>query len=267
MTVKKTHEEFLKELKALRGNAFTVYSRYKANNVPVLVEHSLPECGYMFWIEPITLLRGTNEKCPMCLANQKHQTFCKRVEEITRGEYWPISWFKELHYEVLMYHKLCRKSWRVLPSNFLAGSRCPYCHCSSVEAQVAKHLTYIGAPYVMKHTIPGCKYINPLRFDFIILYHPLWQKDNNIACVIEIDGPQHDHPVEHWGGKATFEKLLIRDKIKDEFCAQNGIRLIRIHHSDFGHIEEILDRELSSLIHNVVDEQGYENFAIPLSFS
>lgn len=58
-----------------------------------------------------------------------------------------------------------------------------------------------------------------LRFDF---YLP---KNN---CCIEIDGRQHREPVDKFGGETTFNELIQNDNIKNEYCKNNNIKLIRI---------------------------------------
>ncbi len=55
---------------------------------------------------------------------------------------------------------------------------------------------------------------------------------------IEYQGIQHFEPVEHWGGKASLEKAMERDKRKKRLCKKNGIKLI------FFYYNEELSREL-----------------------
>ena len=45
---------------------------------------------------------------------------------------------------------------------------------------------------------------------------------------IEFDGIQHFEPRDAFGGKVEFEKTKLRDKIKDDYCKNNGLSLIRI---------------------------------------
>lgn len=59
----------------------------------------------------------------------------------------------------------------------------------------------------------------PLRFDF---YLP----DYN--CCIEYDGEQHYYPIEYFGGQKIFETQQYRDNIKDLYCREQGIKLLRI---------------------------------------
>lgn len=58
-----------------------------------------------------------------------------------------------------------------------------------------------------------------LRFDFYL---------KEQSTVIEFDGRQHYEPVEIFGGDAVFEDLKNRDQIKNDFCEENNITMIRI---------------------------------------
>jgi very-short-patch-repair endonuclease len=61
---------------------------------------------------------------------------------------------------------------------------------------------------------------------------------------IEYDGRQHFEPIEYFGGFYSLEKQRIKDKIKDNFCKNNNIKLIRIPYYEFDNIEKILNYSL-----------------------
>ena len=82
-----------------------------------------------------------------------------------------------------------------------------------------------------KRTSFGCKDVNKLRFDF---YLPEYN-----TC-IEFDGLQHFKPIERFGGVEYFEDIKKKDKIKNEFCFDNKIELIRISYKNLGKVEEVL---------------------------
>lgn len=96
-------------------------------------------------------------------------------------------------------------------------------------------------------TLNGCKNIRSLKFDFII-----YDNNNNIICVIETDGPQHDeeeykkHRFENI--MEPFEVIKQRDKLKNEFCKENDIPIIRIPYNKFNILEEFIKNELSEFI-------------------
>jgi len=47
---------------------------------------------------------------------------------------------------------------------------------------------------------------------------------------IEYQGIQHFEPIEHWGGKASLAKVIVRDKKKKRLCSKNGIKLIYFYY-------------------------------------
>lgn len=80
----------------------------------------------------------------------------------------------------------------------------------------------------------------PLPFDF---YLPSYN------IVIELDGEQHFKPVRFGGisHKEAIEQFKIRklhDKIKNQFCKNNNIRLVRIPYYNIKEIPNIIDKML-----------------------
>ena len=63
----------------------------------------------------------------------------------------------------------------------------------------------------------------PLPFDF---YLP----EQN-TC-IEFDGLQHFKPIDWFGGVETFLYIQKNDRLKDEYCLNNSIKLLRIKYND-----------------------------------
>lgn len=60
-----------------------------------------------------------------------------------------------------------------------------------------------------------------LRFDFYV--------DNGFEqYLIEFDGKQHYYPVEFWGGVEGLKDLRFRDNLKNQYCKDHNIPLIRI---------------------------------------
>ena len=58
---------------------------------------------------------------------------------------------------------------------------------------------------------------------------------------IEYDGQQHYKPIEKFGVEKAFEKTKFRDVIKNNYCKDNNINLLRIPYWDYNNIEKILN--------------------------
>lgn len=104
------------------------------------------------------------------------------------------------------------------------------CGCvqSRGEELLSRILSEMNISFVKEKKFKDC--INPktersLRFDF---YLP----DYNIC--IEYDGIQHFQKTNY--SHEDFEDRIIRDKIKDNFCKENQIRMIRFNKDDFNKI-------------------------------
>lgn len=75
------------------------------------------------------------------------------------------------------------------------------------------------------------KNIEKIYFDF---YLPKYR------TVIEFDGKQHYEPISFFGGVDVYNRLKINDKIKNDYCEENYIDLIRIKYDQVERIFEIL---------------------------
>lgn len=135
---------------------------------------------------------------------------------------------------------ICKKhgSWWQAPYNHLSERGCRFCFSRSKgEIKVENFLIENKINFSTEKTFNDCK--NPktntkLRFDFYLI-------DKNIC--IEYDGQQHFKAVDMWGGEPALKKSKKRDKIKDEYCKNNNIHLLRISYK-----ENIFDKLKNLLI-------------------
>lgn len=96
------------------------------------------------------------------------------------------------------------------------------CGClykSKGEMYIEEVLKENNINYIPQKRFDDCRNKKTLPFDF---YLP----DNNVC--IEYDGSQHFSPVEYWGGEKRYNDLKINDEIKNQYCKDKGINLIRI---------------------------------------
>jgi hypothetical protein len=221
-------EEFIKKAKKVHGNK---YEYDKVNYVqarkPVIV--TCPEHGD-FPITPDNLLR--NKGCKECgnIARAKSQS--SNTEEF-------VSKSKQIHGNKYDYSKveyinnttpveiICpiHKSFFQSPQNHLANKGCAKCNESHGEKFVSNLLTSNKINFTTQHKFVDCTnkskngYCRKLPFDFYI---------PELNTCIEYDGQQHFEPLNIFGGNETFENQKKRDKIKNQYCKKNGIKLIRI---------------------------------------
>jgi len=128
----------------------------------------------------------------------------------------------------------CNHIWNVKLNNFISHkSGCPKCNTSKGENKIETILKEKNIQYETQKIFYGCIDKGFLKFDF---YLP------NINTCIEFDGEQHFKSFKFFGGKEKLKQNKKRDEIKNQYCLENNIDLIRIPYYEFDNIEEILKR-------------------------
>ena len=122
---------------------------------------------------------------------------------------------------------ICENVYFGKPYNLLKGvCGCRNCNKSNGERIISLYLMEHDIYYETEKVFDDCRYKRPLRFDFYI-------PDFNIA--IEYDGKQHFEPVRFkkcQNPEENFRSTKIRDEIKNQYCKENNIALIRISYMD-----------------------------------
>jgi hypothetical protein len=116
--------------------------------------------------------------------------------------------------------------------NVSAG--CPKCHESKGEMKIRIYLENNNIDYEYQKRYKNCKYKLPLSFDFYLPHYNL--------C-IEYDGVQHykrDTLFEIETDDVNLNKRKLKDNIKNKYCIDNGIKLLRIPYWEYKNIENIL---------------------------
>lgn len=177
------------------------------------------------------------QKCPYCNGSKRNtEQFIKKCIKIHGDKY---------NYDGVNYinsrtkvdiicdnHGLFTQS----PNSHLNGGKgCPICNHSKGENIIKQYLDKINIEYIEQKTFNKCEFKKELRFYF---YLP------NYNICIEYDGKQHFESIEYFGGDERFKKQLKCDEIKNKYCRNNNIKLIRIPYYNFKNINTILKREL-----------------------
>lgn len=107
------------------------------------------------------------------------------------------------------------------PNDHLNGSGCPKCSTSKGEKIIINYLTENNIDFEYQYKV------NKYYYDFYLPYYDTY---------IEYDGIQHYEPISKFGGQEEFNKIKIRDEIKDKLVD----KLIRISYNDKENISEKL---------------------------
>lgn len=138
----------------------------------------------------------------------------------------------------------CGNEWPSIIKNRNDGNGCPRCSNSNANNKIIEFCITNNIDYSPEFRIKECKDKISLPFDVKIIY-------KNIVHLIEADGLQHYKPVRFGGisykrALQIFKTTQLHDEIKNQYCKNNKINLIRIPYWDFDNIEEILKGMLNN---------------------
>lgn len=113
----------------------------------------------------------------------------------------------------------------IVRSDHLIGGGTTSCGCvkSKGEKIIGHILQELGISYSKEYSFPDLKDKGLLKFDFAIHQDKL--------SLIEYDGIQHFQPSSGWNSLENFERLKVRDQLKNEYCIQNNIPLLRLNYT------------------------------------
>lgn len=126
---------------------------------------------------------------------------------------------------------------------------CPICQESRGERKIRNFLLNNSIEFDRQKRFDDCRNLSgniKLPFDFYI---------PKINFIIEYDGEGHYMAVNFNGitdteAKDGFERTVKNDEIKNKYCKENKIKILRIPYMEFKNIEKILKRKLKSILKN-----------------
>lgn len=232
-------EEFVNSANNIHNN-FYDYSFCDYKNMKTKVEIICPVHG-SFKMKPIKHI-NEKQRCIKCIrANPKIRLSTEEFVENcikTHGVFYDYS--QTIFTKTKSFIKIiCPKHglFKQKAELHLRGCGCQKCGklFSSGSRKIDRFLTKNKLIYDIEKSFPTCKFKNLLFFDFYI-------KDKNL--LIEFDGKQHFEAVDWFGGNVGLQQCQKRDKIKNTWCIENNIKLLRIPYWEEDNIEIILSEEL-----------------------
>lgn len=195
---------------------------------------------------------------------KSNDEFEKEVVGLVGEEYSVLSDYKNTHTKVLIRHndEDCNNyEWYVTPNHFLNSHvRCPSCGNFSKGEKIIENLfVENNINHKAQYSFDNLKLKNALRFDFAI-----FDINNKLIFLLEYDGEQHYRPVKFGGmseeqARTNFKLTKKRDKIKNQYCKANNIKLIRIPYWDFSNLEEIILDLLNKEVINIEQSNKHED--------
>lgn len=222
-------------------------------------------CGNLF-VTPFDTFKNANKrKCNDCsmsdgikgkdgqirprAVGKTNDEFLVDLKEARGNEFTPLDEYVNAKISIRVRHKKCKNVWEVTPDHLInRKDDCPYCAKyvtnSRGTRRIQSWLIANKVDFEREKTFPnlkGYKNQNNLRFDFYLPHH-------NIC--IEYDGQQHFRPIPIFGGKEAYRLQVLHDRLKDEFCKENKIKLIRIPYYKKDLIESLLNKSIPSQAHS-----------------
>lgn len=189
-------------------------------------------------ITPQSILNGTS--CYQCGLEKlsKHRLYTQEqfvsIIQKVNPDVEIISEYTGIKNDILVKCKKCGYIWSLNANSLkVNGTRCRKCsYTYKGEDKIISVLNSIGCKYIHQYKFDDCRDKRPLPFDF---YLP----DYNMC--IEFDGQQHYEPRF---GNDKFEITKYHDKIKNDYCRNRNIDLLRIPYWDSSNIDKIIKEKL-----------------------
>ena len=225
---RKTTEQFIKEAKSKWGNKYdyslTIYTTRK-NKIKVICDgiiyEQLPHNHIKYAPEKLSIPMTTDFFIVKSLELNGNRYNYDNVSIISSGKKVSITCNKEGHGEFLQ-----------TPHSHIQGKGCPKCRDSKGNKIIKSILDENNVEYQQEYKFNDCRNKQELPFDFFI---------KSINTCIEFDGIQHYKPVTIFGGDKKYEITKFNDNIKDKYCNDNNINLVRISYKEIGKIKNIIE--------------------------
>ncbi len=224
----------------MHGDNFTYLSDYISNKSKIKIKCNT--CNNIFFQRVDSHLDGCGcRKCQYLSMTQNQPKTIKNFES-------ECNLVHDKKYEYCGDYKSCRNKIKIFckvhqeyfyqnaDAHLSKGQGCPKCRLSRGELRIEKYLKENNIIFEYEKKFNNCKFKQLLPFDF---YLPKYN-----TC-IEYDGEFHYITTKHFGGDKKLQNTQRNDLIKNEFCKNNNIKLIRIPFPEFNNIEKVLKEELT----------------------
>lgn len=205
------------------------------------------KCDHTWSTKVGHILRGNGE-CSSCKGTRySTKIFKEKLIELQRKDITLIDEYNTTK-KIMFACNECGHMWLAYGYTILKGCGCPKCKTSKGNKLISRILDSFNLNYEIEKIFEECKYKKSMPFDFFIPRY-------NIC--IEFDGIQHFKPTIFGKKKYVdnikraeeeFKLRKIRDRVKDEYCKNNNIKLIRIpYYKTEEEIREIILKEIKAV--------------------
>lgn len=256
-----------------RNNPFTVdnYNNYfKINNMDYKVVDSnisnntkdkatiVDKDGYMYDVSA-SVIPSSNNFNPLKFSKSNKYTIFN-IKKYIKDENINCEYYGGKYYDstsVLSW--ICLECGKVFKNTFIEilrkdVVRCKECSLSmsSYEQRAVSVLNHNKVIYKTQYSIDKCVSIrgNKLKFDFAILTN-----QGTLVSLIEVDGEQHMRDIGFTGKyiMSSFGDVVYNDSVKNSFCCDNKIPLVRVTFDKTTDLEVIIQQHIDELKVNYIE--------------
>lgn len=252
---RRTEEDVAKEVAKVGKGDYIYLGGYKNNKSKIKLKHK--SCGNVFFMEAKSFLLY-DQRCPKHRYNRSAETNRitqgkpdEKNEELSliakRDNYKIKKGYYSAREKLVLICGECNSEYRVDPYQFIVmRNNCICRNESKGERAIRYFLEDEGLEFKRQYRLDGCVgETKRLPFDFAVL------DKGNLVLLIEFDGAQHFMPKF---GKESFDKIVRNDNIKNNFCKENGIPLVRVKYNRkvrFDNFSRQVVNDLVSAIKNI----------------
>lgn len=215
---------------------YEVVGKYEKQHLPIEILHK--KCGKIFTPSPSNMIYSNKKGCLHCYGKGKLtvEDYQNRFNQNTELQEYTILSIESKHGhvfgEVRHNHEKCENhTFSIRLSDMLSkhNHRCPKCNDLELESKavrdIKQYLIENKYEFIQEAKFDTCKNINVLPFDF---YLPKYN------TIIEYDGRQHfnaSFSSDKERASIKLKQTQYNDNIKNEWCKNNNINLLRIKYT------------------------------------
>ena len=227
-------------------------------------------CGNFVTVSAGHLSSGHTRSCGCFQKDRTHET---RFKDLTGKRFGKLVVI-ERNFEYQSIKNPKQTYWNCLcdcgSKTVVTGGKLVFGHTQSCgcvksfgELKIKELLTKAGFDYFSNYTFKdalrsdGNKY-SRFKFDFTIFEH------NNVKYIIEFDGLQHFYCEDrNWATQENFKDTQIRDRLKDKYCFDRNIPIIRIPYVmlNFMTIDDLRLETSNFILTRENEEDYYKKYA------
>lgn len=202
-----------------------------------------------------TMLRSTESGCDICYKERMQREFGLTYEEFlsrlhsVHSELEVVGEYNGLTKQITVHCNTHNHTYTANANDILSRlSCCPRSFKTYKEEVMCSLIESWGYKIDRQHVFDDCKDQNVLRFDCFLV---------DFNTVVEYDGENHFYPVKF--GTQSIEEAIEKyeytkahDEIKNKYCMDNNINIIRVPYYQFDDMEYFLFDKFSEL--NIITE-------------